>query len=277
LLAPTMERLAPATTLPILSKSKFEGLSIPVPPLDQQRRIAAILDRANELRRKRRRTLSGLQSLANSVFRGMFGPINSLDCSWPVVPLGEVMRESKIGLVRAATEFGEGLRYSYVRMNAIQRDGRIDHSVIKTTNASDREAKEYALDPRDFLFNTRNSKELVGKVGLWNGQAGALFNNNIMRIRFVDNLNPLFALWAFFTPLVRQEIEIRKSGTTSVFAIYAKDLKTLPFPMPPIELQETFSKRMSTIRTIDERCEQSMLDLETLFAALRHRAFNGEL
>jgi len=60
--------MAPATTVPIINKSKFEQLEIPVPTLPEQRRIAAILDQADVLRTKRQEALAQLDSLTQSIF-----------------------------------------------------------------------------------------------------------------------------------------------------------------------------------------------------------------
>jgi type I restriction enzyme S subunit len=68
-----LEAMAPATTVAIVSKSKFEALAIPVPPLDKQRRIAAILDQADNLRRKRRETLERLKYLPSAIMDELIG------------------------------------------------------------------------------------------------------------------------------------------------------------------------------------------------------------
>jgi len=73
LLRPAMECMAPATTLPIISKSKFQELQIPLPPLAEQKRIAAILDAADALRAKRREALAQLDALLQSSFLTLFG------------------------------------------------------------------------------------------------------------------------------------------------------------------------------------------------------------
>jgi type I restriction enzyme S subunit len=70
-----LEGSAASTTLPIVNKSKFSELTIPVPPLDEQRRIAKILDEADALCRKRKRALDLLDSLTQSIFMERFGDL----------------------------------------------------------------------------------------------------------------------------------------------------------------------------------------------------------
>ena len=85
----TLEAMAPATTVAIVNKSRFEALTIPVPPLEEQRRIAAILDQADDLRRKRREALTLLQNVARTIFLEMFGDPVGNNLGWPLVRLGE--------------------------------------------------------------------------------------------------------------------------------------------------------------------------------------------
>lgn len=89
LLKKTLDSMAPATTLPIVSKSKFEALTIPIPPLHEQRRIAAILDQAEELRAKRRAAITLLDQLPQAIFLEMFGDPISNPLGWASGKLSE--------------------------------------------------------------------------------------------------------------------------------------------------------------------------------------------
>jgi type I restriction enzyme S subunit len=68
LLKAQLEHMAPATTVAIVSKSKFEKLEIPLPPLEEQQRIALMLDKANDVRQKRRQALQQLDKLRLASF-----------------------------------------------------------------------------------------------------------------------------------------------------------------------------------------------------------------
>jgi type I restriction enzyme, S subunit len=267
-------RTAPATTVAIVSKSKFEQLKIAVPPLDEQKRIAAILDQAEGLRRKRREVMTRLAVLARAVFVEEF---EKSDRCFATKRLDELASETKIGLVRSSEEFGKNLPFPYVRMDAITKDGEFDDSKVLRTSASERELRDYNLDRGDFLFNTRNSRELVGKTALFPGGTHSVFNNNIMRIRFKPTVLPEYVAAAFQRPKVRAEIESRKSGTTSVFAVYWRDLRTLPLPVPPMDLQRKFAARVAEIDKLKAHHRAHLVKLDTLVASLQHRAFRGEL
>ncbi len=268
-----LDALNKATGVPGLNRNDAYRKALYVPPLDEQRRIAAILDQADDLRRTRSEALRGLSRLERAHFNALFADLSA----WPEAAFESLVEENKIGLVRGASEFGDGMPFPYVRMNAITRDGGIDSSTIKSTNASELEARAYALEDGDFLFNTRNSRELVGKTAVWRGKSGSLFNNNIMRIRFNSLVDPEFVAALFSTDPVKHELEKRKTGTTSVFAVYWRDLRSLRLRIPPRELQTRFSSAVAGMRKQRESMEQHLAALDGLFASLQHRAFAGEL
>ena len=158
--------LAPATTVPALRKSELETLRVPLPPLEEQRRIAAILDQAETLRTQRRQALAHLDSLTQSLFLDMFGDAVTEPNRWPLAIFDQIVKESRIGLVRGSQDLDSSNPYPYLRMNAIGRDGELKLEGALMAKASSAELDEYRLRRGDFLFNTRNSRELVGKTGV---------------------------------------------------------------------------------------------------------------
>lgn len=265
------------TGQPFIKPSDVKSHLVYLPPLSEQRRIAVILDKADALRTKRREVLVQLDRLAQSIFVEMFGVYEKGCSQWPTKTLGELASDMKIGLVRSSEEFGEQFKVPYVRMNAIGRRGEFIDELVQRTDVTDDELEEYRLQVGDILFNTRNSKELVGKTAIFREAGDYVYNNNLMRIRFDQRIDPEYAAHSFLTPLLQQELEFRKSGTTSVFAIYARDLNTVPIPVPPIELQRAFAMQMSRLRKARLKMSVQEANANSLFASLQHRAFRGEL
>jgi type I restriction enzyme S subunit len=268
---------ASKTAQPALSLEKIKNLPIPLPPLPEQRRIAEILDKADALRTKRRAALAQLDTLTQSIFLDMFGEPRTHPEKWPIVPLEEMVKETRLGLVRGSSEFGQDFSYPYVRMNAITRSGELDLLSVLRTDATEQEVATYRLEARDFLFNTRNSEELVGKTALYSGHGVHLFNNNLMRMRFNGDAEPEYVAAAFRTKFCQHELNLRKSGTTNVFAIYWKDLRSLPIPLPPLQLQRSFIVRTTAIERLKTAYRASLSELDRLFTSLQYRAFRGDL
>jgi type I restriction enzyme S subunit len=264
-------------TMTTIDQQSLASIPIPLPPMAEQRRIAEVLDRAEALRAKRRAALAQLDSLTQSFFLDLFGDTRKERTRWPTVPLESIVRETKLGLVRGSQEFAPDLPIPYVRMNAITRNGELELGNVQRTHATETEIESYRLEPDDFLFNTRNSEELVGKSALYRGGGLHLFNNNLMRVRFTAKADPVFVAAAFKTAFVQHELNLRKSGTTNVFAIYYKDLRSLPLPLPPIELQREFARRATAVEKLKMAQRASLAEMDALFATLQHRAFRGEL
>lgn len=264
------------TAQPFIKPSDVKSSRVFLPSLAKQRRIAEVLDLANALRTKRRQAIDLLSILALSIFRVTFEGPDRYD--WPVVPLGSLIANSKVGLVRSGDRLGDDLPVPYVRMNAITPTGDLNLTGLSRTNARDDEIREFGLKRGDLLFNTRNTRELVGKTAIyWGSQDVHVYNNNIMRIRFSLAATPEYVHHFMISNAGRGELEARKSGTTSVFAIYAKDLATVPVPLPPTELQATFAEKVERIEHAKTILLSQADDLDHLFASLRQRAFADEL
>jgi hypothetical protein len=138
---------------------------------------------------------------------------------------------------------------------------------VRHINGSD-----LTLRPGDLLFNTRNSADLVGKSAVWRGQiAAAAFDNNINRIRLKPKADPAFYGVYLNTGLGKRRVQSLAVGSTSVAAIYWKDLKNLRVPLPPLPEQRKIAE---ILRAWDEALEK----LSELRAAKEHqyRAFARE-
>ena len=270
-------RYARGATIKGITRQVVADLVIPLPPLEEQRRIAAILDQAETLRTQRRTALALLDSLTQSLFLDMFGDMRTEPDRWPKVPFEAIVKDSRIGLVRGSQELDDSHPYPYLRMNAITRDGELKLEGALRATATTEELETYCLRDGDFLFNTRNSRELVGKTALFRGNELYLFNNNLLRVRFVESAHPEYVVAAFKTQFIQNELELRKSGTTNVFAVYYKDLRTLPIPLPPLPLQQTFATRIASIEALKATHRRALAALDALFASLQQRAFTGAL
>jgi type I restriction enzyme S subunit len=221
-------------------KSYLERVEIPLPPLEEQRRIVALLDRAAEIRWRAEAARDKARAIIPALFVGMFGDPATLAQRFPVAEMGEIISNKQLGIVRSTRDQPENGTYGYVRMNAITTDGRVVLEDLRRTNASAKEAATSELHDGDLLFNTRNSRELVGKMGIYRGPSGNLFNNNIMRIKLEECALPEFVNAYFQCSEGRSAIESVKKGTTSVCAVYFKDLAKIRVPIPPLQRQLEF-------------------------------------
>jgi len=149
-------------------------------------------------------------------------------------------------------------------------------------NADRDEKKRFSLSEGDILFNTRNSLELVGKVGLVKKKlADLIFNNNLMRIRVPNGVNSTFIVFQMCSLQFRKKMERVKRATTNVAAIYRKDLMPLPIALPSkdeqVEISKEIEQRYSVVEEFEASIESNMRRAERMRQSILKKAFSGKL
>jgi type I restriction enzyme S subunit len=128
---------------------------------------------------------------------------------WEVKKLGDLVESNVVGLVRNKKQQSSDFSIPYLKMNNITSNNQLDLSDVTFINASDEEIDKFSLREGDFLFNTRNSKELVGKSCVFSSSKleSVIFNNNIMRIRFKPGVIPKYIAYLFCENFVKNQLE----------------------------------------------------------------------
>ena len=180
-------------------------------------------------------------------------PIN-----WIWKQIGEIVIKSFTGLEKAKIFQSEEYEYIYFKMNNISSNGRCDFSNITRVSASTEEVEKYQLINGDFLFNTRNSYELVGKTCVFVNELneGVLFNNNILKIIFSKSINPNYVNIWFISPIGKELLNKLKSATTNVAAIYQSKLMGFVIPMPPKDEQKRIIEKCDRLLSICDEIEK---------------------
>jgi type I restriction enzyme, S subunit len=179
---------------------------------------------------------------------------------WGLKSFDEIQVLKETGLVRNRDEQVERLPFRYVKMNNITSDGRLDLKDITYVDANLNEVKRYSLRVGDFLFNTRNSAELVGKTCLFElDEPKILFNNNILRVRFEKGVSSKFINYQFQSEFVKNQLEKYKNKTTNVCAIYYKNLGEVKIILPPLPEQ---TRIVAKLDALFERIDQAIGLLE---------------
>ena len=205
---------------------ELKDLEIPLPPLEIQEQIVKEIEGYQKI-------IDGAKMVVDN-----YKPTIKINPEWEMVELGEFVQFTQTGLVRNKGEQNESYTYPYLKMDSITYDGQLILNKLVFVNATEEEFEKYCLKKDDFLYNTRNTPDLVGKSTVFNAKNNKyLFNNNIMRVRFNQRLNPYFA--NFILNMPEWKIELRKfvDATTSVAAIYPKNYFSVKIPIPSIEEQ----------------------------------------
>jgi len=255
----------------------FLNLGIPQQPsLAEQERIVRLLDEANELRKLRAQADRRTADLIPALFHEMFGDPSTNPKGWPVLLAGEFMEECEYGTSQKANEEGRGV--PILRMGNVTTEGRLDLKHWKTVELPKEEFAKQRLQGGDVLFNRTNSRELVGKTGMWDGRFEAVAASYFIRVRFRAEIEHPQHFTTFMNlPSMKSRLAGTARGAVGQANINSRELKSIPVPVPLIDLQEQFAKRVSEIRELEAGQAASRERLDALFQSMLHRAFRGEL
>lgn len=179
---------------------------------------------------------------------------------WSVFQFDKIVKSTELGPNLPASESNDGL--VLIKMGNLLR-GELNFNKIERIEKSlDLENEKYLLRYGDFLFNTRNTPEMVGKSVAWNKrEMKAIFNSNIMRIYFADDVNPFYLSYYFSTGTGWSSLKSISTGTTSVGAIYTKDLMGIDVELPPRDEQ---NRIVEILTSVDRVIELTSLEIDKL-------------
>lgn len=263
--------------MPRMVMGEFWQYKVPLPPLSEQRRIAAILDKADALHTRRREALARLDRLAQSIFVEMFGDPAKNPKGWPVSTLGKYLLDVTNGLTRRGNEVEAG-QHIVLRLRDI-RAGAIDFSEPNRITLDAKERAKYLVALGELLFiRVNGNPEYVGRCALFDGYSEQVFfNDHVMRVRLKDGLAGGYLAFFLNRPEGKREIAKHRKTSAGQHTINQEGLASISLPIPDLPLQQQFLDRISAIRHSYEAHATALRELDALFAAIQHRAFRGEL
>ena len=257
-----------------VSASFVKGLEIPVPPFSEQKRLVAILEKADRLRRTRRYARQLSDTFLQSVFLEMFGTFlikeeNEVLKNVLALPLSNGSFESN-------KLYGSGVPVIWV--DNLYHTITIDLSHLRRARLSEAAIQKYEVLEGDLLF-TRSSlvREGVGQINIVPKLAErTAFECHIIRARVDEKkVNPFYVLGLYRAPYGRNFI-MRRANTATMTTVSQTAIEELPCPIPPLLLQEKFAaivRRFERLRTQQREAERQA---EHLFQTLLHCAFSEE-
>ena len=262
-----------------ISQTKLKEWKIPLPPLPEQRRIAAILDHADALRSKRRESLNSLAELKQAIFMQMFGASHA---SWDRFRIADVASKTK-GAIRTGP-FGSQLLHEEFVEDGVAVLG-IDNAVSNKfewgkrrfiTHQKYKELSRYTVYPGDVLITIMGTN---GRCAVVPDDIPLAINTKHLccitpdqQVVKSDFLHSYF----LYHPIARDYL--RKTAKGAIMAgLNMGIVKDLPLIVPPLPLQEAFVERIRLTERQATRANQSRDSLASQFAALHSRAFCCEL
>lgn len=272
------ERRASGATVKNLNIDLVRGVTVPLPPLPEQRRIACVLDKVDALRAKRRAALAKLDELTQSIFLDMFGDPATNPKSWPVKALGDLASKFSDG------PFGSNLKSEHytdigVRVVRLQNIGVgefIDDDAAYISDDHFATLKKHECRPGDVLVGTLGDPNLRACIQpRW--LTVALNKADCIQIRPDTHVaNAVFICGLLNQPSTERMAQNLMLGQTRVRVSMGR-LRGLLVPVPPVKFQREFESRIAAVEKLRAEQHSARTYVAALFAALQHRAFTCEL
>lgn len=254
----------------------LQSYKLVLPPLAEQRRIAALLDRADAVRLKRDESRRLVDELLRSVFLEMFGDPVRNERGWEVVRLGEVLSRP----LRNGVSPSRDGKFSGTVLTLTAITGpHFDPTQVKQANFSQQPTKDHIATEGDLLIcrgNGSSSLVALGKVVRSIGPAIVFPDTAIAATpdpsRVISDY--LEAVWS--TPMVRKAITAGSRTTSGIHKVNQALLGSVSFPLPPIHMQAHFSSALSSIRRVADRINDGATGAAELGAAFSQRLLSEE-
>jgi len=261
---------AKGATFKQVNRDDIGELEILLPPLPEQRRIAAVLDKAEALRALRRDALAELDALTQAIFMEMFGDPACNSKKLPKISLGELGEWASGGTPpRSQKEYFEGSIpwFSSGELNdmfALNSKEHISQFAIRETTA--RAVPKNALMLG--MYDTAALKASISGVDCSCNQAIAF-----------ATINPEIAetLFVYYSIIIGREHFRRLQRGVRQKNLNLSMIREISIPKPPLPLQREFARRVAAVEKLKASHRESLAELDALFAALQYRAFRGEL
>ena len=270
---PTLERLARGVAQPNINQAVLKALEVPVPPSVEQDQIVDLLSRAENIVRMRREAEQKAKEIIPALFLDMFGDPGTNPRGWEVRHVGDVIRSAEYGTSTKASEDGSGM--PVIRMGNVDVTGRLSLADLKYVVLPEAAQRKYALETGDILFNRTNSKELVGKTGIWRLSEPAVAASYFVRVRVnEDTILPDY-FWAFMnTRHMKSVLYSTARGAIGQSNINAQELRALAIPCPPTSLQQAFAGRTAEALDLEQQQRRASETGQTAFQSLLAGVFS---
>ncbi|CBT77526.1 MAG TPA: restriction endonuclease subunit S [Glutamicibacter sp.] len=257
-----------------ISVKNLKSIEIALPQLEEQRRIAGILDKADALRGKRRKAIAHLDVLGQSIFHEMFAGLSGDALT---------LRDASLRFVSGRNMVGTGVNAhptkKVLKVNAAS-SGEFDGSQVKPLPMNYDPPAAHRVEVGDLIVTRASgTKDLIGVATLVDSVPSETYLPDKLWKAVV---NPRLLLAEYFRFLTRSTtyrkyVSNAASGAAGVSNISQAKLLDFQLVLPPIESQQAFADRMAAIESLKMTYRAQLADLDALFLSLQDRAFKGEL
>jgi type I restriction enzyme S subunit len=259
-----------------VSADFLKEFRIPLPPLAEQKRIAAILDKADSLRRKRQQAIQLADQFLRAVFLDMFGDPVANPKGWDEIVLKEIA-DIRSGVTKGKkVDSSNSVTLPYMRVANVQ-DGYLDLSDIQKISVSLNDAEKYQLKMGDILLTEGGDPDKLGRGYVWNNEIeNCIHQNHIFSVRINDKnkIRPAFLSAVIASQRGKRYFLKVGKQTTGIATINKTVLSEFKPFIPPVEVQDKFIAAVNKLNRSKQLFSKGDLNL---FNSLSQKAFVGEL
>jgi len=249
--------------------------SIPLPPLETQKLIAAQLDKCTALIAKHKQMLEKYDTLIKSRFIEMFGDNPIENGKWKVETLGSHLITIDNGKSFVCSDSMRKGEYPAILKLSAVTYGEYNQNENKALLDEDMFLKKVEVKQGDLLFTRKNTPELVGMAAyVFETERNLMMPDLIFRLNVKDDLNKIY-LWKLINhPVFRERIQNLANGSAKSMSNISKErLQALKIPVPPLSLQNNFATFVQQIDKSKFAVQKSLEKAETLYKSLMQRYF----
>ena len=256
-----------------ITKAKLEEVQIPLPSLAEQRRIASILDQADELRQKRQQAIEKLDQLLQATFIDMFGDPISNPKNWNKCLLEKVTHKITDGTHKTPTYMSSGIEF--LSAKDIKK-GRIVWNTNKYISEQEHSQLIKRCNPEIGDVVLAKSGSLGSVAIIDRSHQFSLFESLCLIKHDRQQIDAIFLTSMLRSPSMLSHL-LGKNKGIAIKHLHLVDIRELEILLPPIELQLEFSSKIRSIDKLIGIHLSSLEYIESLFKSLQNQAFNGTL
>ncbi|WP_394005215.1 restriction endonuclease subunit S [Luteimonas sp. WGS1318] len=268
-----LNKLNRAAAIPGLNRADAYRQRLLLPPVDEQRRIAAILDKADALRAKRREAIAKLDQLLQSVFLEMFSGSDR----GPMVAIGDICEVKGGKRLPKGEDYSDSVTpFRYVRVSDVEMGHVHEENLRYLRPDVQQKIKRYTVSEGDLIISIAGTIGLVAPVETT--LDGANLTENAAKIVPKDAGAYVSNYLSFALSMPDAQSQIRsQTGQVTIGKLALFRIEKVKVPLPPVEAQVRFSEIVRRTREQAHTLRLSASQLDSVFASLQHRAFSGTL
>lgn len=261
------------STFKAINKKTLSETEIPLPPIDEQRKIAAILDKVSDLIAKCQQQLDKLDEMIKARFMEIFGDSETNTKNWRVLPMSKICSVGSSKRIYQSEQSSSGVPFWRISdLTSLITTGTVTPELyIPEERYKELKTQGQVPAPGDILITSRGT---LGQCYIVKVNDRFYFQDGMISwlSGYMDGVTPLYISYLFTMPGFRKQIDSMQAGSTVAYLSITM-IKKLKVMLPDIESQQQFASFVSKTEKTKTTISRSLEKLETLKKALMQEYF----